>query len=352
MRRGNQFLLPSPDAVPLAEHLAGRYGMPRWQFTLSATQANTEVIRVAREATGRDLVLVFDGKFHGLEDTALVVLEDGVVVPEYDGLPHGIAGRTRIVAFNDFDALERALAPGDVALVLTEPAMTNVGFILPDPGFHEALRRLSREHGTVLAIDETHSLVCAYGGLCGLWGLQPDVLTLGKPIAAGVPLGAYGMTEELASLIAQPEESHVVSGEVVPEVATGGTLFANALSLAAGRVALTEVLTPAAFERTAELGARLAEGLRASIAAASLPWSVVQLGAHACYFFVPTPPRNGAESRAADDPGLRALIRVFMANRGVWESGWWLGPTVSVAHTQDDVDRYVEVFDAFLRTIT
>jgi glutamate-1-semialdehyde 2,1-aminomutase len=352
MRRGNQFLLPSPDAVPLAEHLAGRYGMPRWQFTLSATQANTEVIRVAREATGRDLVLVFDGKFHGLEDTALVVLEGGVVVPEYDGLPHGIAGRTRIVAFNDVEALERALAPGDVALVLTEPAMTNVGFILPDPGFHEALRRLSSERGTVLAIDETHSLVCAYGGLCGLWGLQPDVLTLGKSIAAGVPLGAYGMTEELASLIAQPEESHVVSGEVVPEVATGGTLFANALSLAAGRAALTEVLTPAAFERTADLGARMAEGLRASIAAASLPWSVVQLGAHACYFFVPTAPRNGAESRAADDPSLRALIRVFMANRGVWESGWWLGPTVSVAHTQDDVDRYVEVFDAFLRTIT
>ena len=351
MALGNQFLLPSDDAVPVAEHLAARYGLPKWQFTLSATQANTEVIRLARAATGRDVVLVFDGKYHGLEDTTLVVLEDGTVLPEYDGLPSGIVGRARVVGFNDVTALERALAPRDVALVMTEPAITNAGFILPEPGFHDALRRLTRATGTLLAIDETHSLVCAYAGLSGLWGLEPDVLTVGKAIAAGVPLGAYGMIEDVASLIAPPEESHLVSGAVVHEVATGGTLFANALSMAAGRAALTEVLTEEAFARTGALGARMADGLRAAIARAGLPWSVVQEGSHACYFFVPTPPRDGAGSRDADDPQLRALIRVYMANRGVWESGWWLGPTVSVAHAEADVDRYLQVFADLLSAI-
>jgi glutamate-1-semialdehyde aminotransferase len=229
--------------------------------------------------------------------------------------------------------------------------MTNAGFLLPEPGFHEALRRLTREHGTVLAIDETHTLVCGYGGLTREYGLEPDVLTVGKSIAAGVPLGAYGMREELAALIAPPEHAHVVSGIPTGEVSTGGTLFANALSMAAGRAALTEVLTEAAFAHTAGLGARMADGLRAAIARVGLPWSVVQAGAHACYFFTPEPPRDGAASREADDPDLRALIRIWLANRGIWESGWWLGPTVSVAHTEADVDEYVSAFGRCLEDV-
>jgi glutamate-1-semialdehyde 2,1-aminomutase len=352
MQMGNQFLQPSEDAVPVAEHLSARYGLPKWQFTLSATQANTEVIRLARHATGRQVVLVFDGKYHGHVDATMVVLEDGEVVPEYDGLPTGTTGQARVTSFNDVAALERALAPGDVALLLMEPAITNAGFILPDDGFHRAVRRLTREAGTLLAIDETHTLVTSYGGLTGAWSLEPDVLTIGKSIAAGVPLGAYGMRDEVAAFIAPPEHSYNVSGAVTGEIANGGTLFANALSMAAGRSALTEVLTEEAFERTAELGERMGDGLRAAIAHAELRWSVVQLGAHACYFFEETPPRNGEESRAADDPDLRALIRVYMANQGVWESGWWLGPTVSVAHAKADVDRYVEVFGEFLEAIT
>lgn len=352
MRLGTQFLLPSEDAIPLTEHLCTRYGLPKWQFTLSATQANTEIIRLAREATGREVVLLFDGKYHGHLDTTMVILDKGAVAPEYDGLPSGITGHARIVAFNDVDAVERALAPGDVALVLAEPAMTNAGFLLPEDGFHEALRRVISNTGTLLAIDETHTLVTSYGGLAQKWGLAPDFLTLGKSIAAGVPLGAYGMTEALATLIAPPEQTYNVSGVATHEVATGGTLFANALSLAAGRAALTEVLTEEAFRRTAVLGEQMAEGLRAAIRLRGLAWSVAQEGAHACYFFEPEPPRNAAESRAADDPDLRALIRVFMANRGVWESGWWLGPTVSVAHTTNDVDHYLEVFAEFLTTLT
>jgi glutamate-1-semialdehyde 2,1-aminomutase len=352
MRRGGQFLLPGEDAIVVAEHLAGRYGLAQWQFTLSGTQANTEVIRLARALTGRDVVLVFDGKYHGEGDATLVIEEDGRVVPEHRGLPPWVADGARIVQFNDVAALEAALAPGDVALVLAEPAMTNAGFILPAPGYHAALRRATRETGTLLALDEVHTLVCGHGGLSGDWGLEPDFLTVGKSIAAGVPLAAYGMREEVASAIAPPPEARVVSGAFVDEVPTGGTLFANALSMAAGRAALLEVLTEEAFATAAELGERMAGGLRGEFAAAGLPWSVASHGAHATYFFTADPPSDGAGSRAADDPDLRALTRVYMANRGVWESGWWLGPTVSVAHDADDVDRYLETFEAFLDEVT
>ncbi len=350
--RGNQFLLPSADAVTVSEHLAQRYGMPKWQFTLSATQANTEVVRLARAATGRDNVLVFDGKYHGHVDATLSVVEGGQVVPEYGGLPASAPATTRIVAFNDVAAVERALADRQVAVVMAEPAMTNAGFLLPEPGFHEALRRMTRDTGTLLAIDETHTLVTSYAGLAREWNLQPDLLTIGKAIAAGVPLGAYGMSDEVSSVLDTAEKPSAVSGEAAHEVATGGTLFANALSMAAGAAALTQVLTPDAFERTAQLGAQLATGLRELIAGSALPWSVVQHGAHACYFFCPEPPVNGEQSRNADDPELRALARVFLANRGVWESGWWLGPTVSVAHTTKDVDQYLAAFADFIAAVS
>ena len=348
IERGNQFLLPGEDAIAVAEHLTARYRMPKWQFTSSATHANIEVIRLARAMTGRETILVFDGKYHGELDATLVVLEDGEVVPEMRGLPGWVSGNTRVISFNDLGALRAALEPADVAVVLAEPAMTNAGFLLPRDGFHDQLRAMTREFGTLLALDETHSLITSYGGLCERWELEPDFLVVGKSIAAGVPLGAYGMSDEIGALVAPPAESRVVSGAVVDEVATGGTLFANALSMAAGRAALTEVLTEEAFERTATLGDRMAAGLRTAIESAGLDWSVVQLGGHAFYFFCAEPPVNAAESRAADDPDLRALIRVFMVNRGVWESGWWLGPSVSVAHTADDVDRYVAVFAEFL----
>ncbi len=352
MKLGNQFLLPGEDSIVVAEHLAGRYGMPKWQFTLSGTQANTEVIRLARALTGRDVVLVFDGKYHGEGDATLVIEDGGRVMPEHPGLPPWVADGARVVQFNDVVALEAALAPGDVALVLAEPAMTNTGFILPRPGYHAALRRATRETGTLLALDEVHTLVCAHGGLTGDWSLEPDFLTIGKSIAAGVPLAAYGMRDDVAVAVAPPEEARVVSGAFVGEVATGGTLFANALSMAAGRAALVDVLTEGAFAQTATLGERMAAGLRSAIGDAGLRWSVAQHGAHASYFFVADAPVDGAGSRAADDPALRALIRVYMANRGIWESGWWLGPTVSIAHRRADVDRYVGLFEEFLGEVT
>jgi glutamate-1-semialdehyde 2,1-aminomutase len=352
MAAGNQFLLPSEDALVVAEALAERYGMAKWQFTLSATQANAEVIRIARVRTGRGTVVVFDGKYHGHLEPTLAVLQDGRIVPEYTGLPAAVTANVRIVPFNDLDAVERALAPGDVALLMTEPAMTNAGFLLPDPGFHEGLREMTRRHGTLLAIDETHTLVTAYGGLTTEWGLEPDVLTVGKSIAGGVPLGAYGMTDDVAAVLRPPAGGAAVSGIAYDEVATGGTLFANALSMAAARAALTEVLTPAAFSAAARLGEILATGLQAHIHRAGLPWSVSAHGAHACYFFSPQPPRDARGSRHIDDPGLRALIRLFLANRGVWESGWWLGPTVSVAHTPQDVAAYLDAIGEFTEAVT
>ncbi len=325
MAAGNQFLLPAEDALVVAEALAQRYGMPKWQFTLSATQANTEVVRIARVRTGREKILVFDGKYHGHLEPTLGVVEDGRVLPEYTGLPREVTAHLGIVPFNDLDAVERALAPGEVALLLTEPAMTNAGFLLPDPGFHAGLREITRRYGTLLAIDETHTLVTAHGGLTTEWGLQPDLLTVGKSIAGGVPLGAYGMTDEVAEALRPSAAEAAVSGIAYDEVATGGTLFANALSMAAARAALTEVLTPEAFAGTAKLGEQLAGGLRARIERAGLPWSVNAHGSHAFYFFSPEPPRDARGARDTDDPDLRALIRLFLANRGVWESGWWLG---------------------------
>ena len=348
---GNQFLLPSEDALVVAEALADRYRLAKWQFTLSATQANAEVVRIARVRTGREKVLVFDGKYHGHLEPTLAVLDEGRVVPEYTGLPAEATAGLRIVPFNDLDAVERALAPGDVALLLTEPAMTNAGFLLPEPGFHAGLRELTRRYGTLLAIDETHTLVTAYGGLTTEWGLEPDILTVGKSVAGGVPLGGYGMTEDVAGVLRPPAGGAAVSGIAYDEVATGGTLFANALSMAAARAALTEVLTPEAFRHTAELGDMMAAGLRAHIGTAGLPWSVNAHGSHAYYFFSPQPPRDARHARDADDPGLRALIRLFLANRGVWESGWWLGPTVSVAHTAPDVAAYLGAMGEFTRAV-
>jgi len=351
MERGNQFLLPSEDALVVAEALAARYGMAKWQFTLSATQANTEVVRIARVRTGRDKILVFDGKYHGHLESTLGIEEDGRVRPEYTGLPAEVTANLRIVPFNDLDAVERALAPRDVALLLTEPAMTNAGFLLPDPGFHDGLREMTRRRGTLLAIDETHTLVTAHGGLTTEWGLEPDFLTVGKSIAGGVPLGAYGMTDDVAAALRPPAGGAAVSGIAYDEVATGGTLFANALSMAAARAALTEVLTPEAFITTARLGEQLATGLRAHIGRAGLPWSVNAHGSHAFYFFSPEPPRDARGARNTDHPGLRALIRLFLANRGVWESGWWLGPTVSVAHAPQDVRAYLDAIGEFTQAL-
>jgi len=345
--KGNQFMLPSEDAIVVSEELGRRYGLPKWQYTSSATHANTEAIRVARVVTGREKVVMFDGKYHGHLDEALVELDaDGDVVVEERGVPSDTVRGTVLVPFNDPAALARVLERGDVAIVLTEPAITNnVGLVLPEAGFHEALRRLTRETGTLLAYDETHTQVFGPGGLTAEWGLEPDLLVAGKSIAGGVPFGAWGMTEAIADVLEQHKGPDCERHDLI---ATGGTIFGNALSMAAARAALTEILSPEAYAHTQRLGSRLAEGMRASVAAHGLRWHIPHVGPRAGYTFRPTPIRNAAEGRAAADELLTRLIRVWLANRGVWEAIVGAGPVCSVPCADEDVDRYLSGWDSLL----
>ena len=347
MARGHQFMLPNEDAIVVSEELARRYGLPKWQYTVSASQANTEALRVARVATGRDRVLMFDGHYLGHFDQALVELDDdGRSVPEERGVPAAVAQQTVLVPLNDIEALARALERRDVAVVLTEPALTNnFGLILPDPGFHDALRALTREHGTLLAIDETHTHVVGPGGLTAQWGLEPDLITCGKSIAGGVPFGTWGMTDAIAEVLRQVKGP---DGERSNLVAIGGTLFGNAPSMAAARATLTEILIPDAYASTQRLGARLAAGMRDAVVGAGLPWHIHHLGPRAGYTFRPTPVRDATEARACRDDLLARLIRVWFANRGVWEALVGAGPVVSVPATDEDVDAYLAAWSGLL----
>lgn len=348
MAAGSQFLLPTEDAIWVAEELDRRYGLPQWQFTLSATGANVEAIRVARAATGRDAVLFFAGKYHGHFDEGLVSLEHGALVPEESGLPRNVSDNVVMVEFNDVEGLRAALETRRVALVVTEPALTNfVGLLLPEPGFHEALRAATSETGTLLAYDETHTHVVGPGGLTATWGLEPDILTLGKSIAGGVPLGAYGMTDEVAETLRRPTQPD----HVLPTLATGGTLFGNPVSMAAARAALGEVLTADAYARTQALGARLADGIEAAIRRADVPWTAHRFWPRSGYTFAPSLPRSAEEAAPALDVPLRNLIRVYLANRGVWEAIVGAGPTCSVAADEADVDLFLTAFDALLHEL-
>ena len=338
--RSTQFLLPTQASVEVAEELARRYPVPQWQFTLSATQANTEAIRLARAVTGRDVVVLFQGHYHGHFEEGLVDLADGRAVPVQRGLSKGVTGRVRIAQFNDPGTLGTALEPGDVALVLTEPAMTNyLHLLLPEPGWHQALRELTSQHGTPLAIDETHTHVAGPGGATGLWHLEPDMVTIGKAVAGGLPLGAYGVTAELGEHL-----------DAARNVATGGTLFGNPLSAAAAQAALTEVLVPGAYRHTTELGGELADGIEQAIGAAGLPWTVIRFGPRSGQWYGPQP-RTGAEAHALTDGQLTRLIRIWLANRGIWEALPGAGPTVPVPATRADVTRYVSAYAELLAQI-
>jgi len=335
--RSTQFLLPTVASVEVAEELALRYPVSQWQFTLSATQANTEAIRLARAVTGRDVVVLFQGHYHGHFEEGLVDLAGGQPGPVQRGLSKGVTGRVRIAQFNDPSTLQAALAPGDIALVLTEPAMSNsIHLLLPEPGWHQALRELTRQHGTLLAIDETHTHVVGPGGATAMWHLDPDVVTIGKAVAGGLPMGAYGVTAELGEHL-----------DAARNVATGGTLFGNPLSAAAAKAALTEVLVPAAYHHASALGGELADGIERAIDAAGLPWTVIRFGPRSGQWYGPMP-RTGAEAYALTDGQLTRLIRVWLANRGIWEALPGAGPTVPVPATSADVTRYVTAYSELL----
>jgi glutamate-1-semialdehyde 2,1-aminomutase len=344
--RGFTFMLPTEDAVWVGEELARRFGLPYWQFAVTATDANRFAIRLAREITGRPKILVFNWCYHGTVDEAFVTLRDGRTVARDGNLgpPVDPALTTRVVEFNDLAALEAALAHGDVACVLAEPALTNVGIVHPEAGFHAALRELTRRAGTLLVIDETHTICTGPGGYTRAHGLEPDVLTLGKAVAGGVPGAVYGFSEAVAER---------VQGRIRLETADtggiGGTLAANALATAAMRATLEHVLTEASYRRTIPLAERFGRGVEGVIAEECLPWIVKRLGCRVEYWFRPAPPRNGGEAAAAVDPELERYMHLAALNRGILLTPFHNMALLAPAVTEGDVDRHTEVFRESVR---
>ncbi|MFC5380352.1 transaminase [Aquipuribacter nitratireducens] len=340
--RGITTMLPGEDAVVAAEDLAARFGLPQWQFTLTATDANRHLVRYARHVTGRPRVAVIDWCYHGSVDETFATLDaDGRVVARRGniGPPVPPEVTTAVVPFNDLDAMERALAPGDVACVLLEPAMTNIGIVLPDDGYLAALRDMCDRTGTLLYVDETHTLCAGPGGCTRAWGLRPDAVVVGKTIGGGVPAAAFGMTAELADRVQRSVEL-----EDVDVGGVGGTLAGNALSMAAVRATLTEVLTPEAFATMTARAVRWTEGVQAGIDAAGLPWQVTRLGCRAEYTFRPTPPHDGAEAAAADDFALQQLLHLWALVDGILLTPFHNMALMSPDTTDDDVDRHSRSF--------
>jgi glutamate-1-semialdehyde 2,1-aminomutase len=338
---GSTAMLPTEDGAWVGEELTRRFGLPYWQFALTATDANRFALRLAREVTGRAKVLVFDWCYHGSVDEALAS-EDGGAVHARDGNvgpPVDPALTTKVVQFNDVEALAEALAPGDVACVLAEPALTNIGIVLPDDGFHDRLRELTRDSGTLLAIDETHTLSAGPGGCTRAWELEPDLVTVGKAIGGGMPAAAFGVSAALAErIVARAEADYEDTGGI------GGTLAGNALSLAAARATLEHVLTDDAYERTIPLAERFAADVDEVIAETALPWHVTRLGCRAEYRFQSRPPRTGAEAAAAIDPELERYMHLFALNRGVLLTPFHNMALMSPATTIADVEAHREVF--------
>jgi glutamate-1-semialdehyde 2,1-aminomutase len=340
-RAGLTTMLPTEDAAWVGEELARRFGLPYWQFSLTATDANRWLLRMCRQVTRRPKVAVFNWCYHGSVDEAFVTVDgsrEGNVGPMVDPIE-----TTRVAEFNEIDSVEAALAHGDVACLLMEPALTNIGIVLPEPGFLEAVRELCTRHGTLLIIDETHTFSAGPGGCTAAWGLEPDAITLGKSIAGGVPIGAYGVSAELAERIAAEEDADYEDTGGV-----GGTLAGNALSLAAARATLGEVLTAEAFERMSALRQRFVAGAEEALERHSVPWSVVSLGARAEYRFSAEPPRTGAESAAAGDREIEEYLHLYLLNRGVLITPFHNMALMCPATTEEQVDRHTELFAAAL----
>lgn len=348
MEQGAHFLLPTKDAIDVAEALADRTGMPHWQFTLSASGSNTEVIRISRFVTGREKIVLFGGHYHGHIDEMLACEEATGVVPALLGLPRGAVDSTIIVPFNDLDRLEQVLKAEDVALVLTEPALSNCNVLLPQPGFLTGMRDLTRKYGTLLAFDEAHTFQFAYGGLVGAWQLECDFQVLGKGLGTGVSFALYGFSDQIAEVM----ERHLDRLTGPAGLATGGTTYASALAARTAKAALEQVLTKDNFARIGQLGNRLSDGLNAIFKRHGRPWQSFSIGPRAGYCMTPDLPANYAEAQLSLHDEFVDARRVFMANRGIWDAIATAGPQVSFVHSETDVDRYLTVADTFFNELS
>lgn len=340
--RGLTYMLPSDDALAVGPLLQETFGLPFWQIATTATDANRFALRVARAVTGRDKILVFNGCYHGSVDETMVRLADGKAVNRTGlaGEFRDLTARTKVIEFNDIPALDAALAGSDVACVITEPVLTNSCMVLPDPGFHDTLRLLTRKTGTLLLIDETHTISTGLGGYTKKYGLEPDLFVLGKPIAGGIPASIWGMSEELASrynAYCQSKEPGY-SG-------MGTTLSANPLQFATMRACLEEVMTEENYTHMEKLAARLDAGLTAAIRRHRLPWHVARVGARVEFICAPGPLRNGTEAEAAHAPELEAAIHVALVNRGALIAPFHNMMLISPATKKQQVDRLVSAFN-------
>lgn len=339
--RGLTYMLPSEDALALGRLLEAHFGLPFWQIATTATDANRFALRVARAVTGRDTILVFNGCYHGSVDETMVRLKDGKAInrPGLAGEFRDLTARTRIVEFNDIEALTAALADRTVACVITEPVLTNSCMVLPDPGFHAELRRLTREADTLLLIDETHTISTGPGGYTRAFGLEPDLFVLGKPVAGGVPASVWGLSDH----VARRYEAYATNKE--PGYSgMGTTLSANPLQFAAMRATLEEVMTEKAYAHMDRLARRLDAGLTAVIDRFRLPWHVARVGARVEFICAPGPLRNGGEAEAAHAPDLEAAIHVALVNRGVLIAPFHNMMLISPATKASQVNRLIATF--------
>ena len=341
--RGITSMLPTADAAIVSGELANRFGLPLWQFTVSATDANRHVIRYSRLITGRSKIVVIDRCYHGSVDETFATLDKkgNTIAREGNiGKPVDLDQTTRVVEFNDIKGMQKALSQGDVAAILMEPAMTNVGIVLPQAGYLEAVQKLAKEHGVILIIDETHTISVGPGGMTADRGLKPDFLTIGKAIGGGIPTGTFGMTHEMAEKI-----KSMVELEIIDTGGVGGTLAGNALSLASMRATLTQVLTQKNFDHMIKLGTRWADGVDAAISEFNLPWSCNRLGARAEYIFGQTAPITGADANNAGDFELEQYIHLRMLNDGFLITPFHNMALMCPDTTNADVDAHTKAFN-------
>lgn len=341
---GATAMLPTEDAEIVAHELTRRFGMARWSFTLTATDANRWALRLSRAITGRPRVLVNSYCYHGSVDESLIVTGEqvgGVSRAGNVGAPSDVTLTSRVAEYNDLPGLERELAHGDVAAVLMEPALTNMGIVLPEAGYLEGVRDLTRAAGTLLINDETHTFSAGAGGCTQAWSLEPDMVTIGKAIGGGIPIGAYGLSLEVADRI-----TSLAGIDLVDTGGVGGTLAGNALSLAAARATLAEVLSEAAFAGMVDRATRYTAGVRGIVDRHDLPWSVSQLGARAEYRFARPAPRNGTEAHRAGDGELEDYLHLYLVNRSILLTPFHNMALMCPLTTEADVEAHLDVLAA------
>jgi len=349
LERGMTAMLPTDDAVAVSSELAHRFGLPLWQFTVSATDANRHAIRYSRLITGKSKIVVIDRCYHGSVDETFATLDaSGKTVAREGniGAPVPLDVTTRVVEFNDLVGMEKALAAGDVAAILMEPAMTNVGIVLPDDGYLVAVGELAKKYGAVWIIDETHTISVGPGGMTSDLGLKPDILTIGKAIGGGIPTGTFGMTDEIAAQIAKKTER-----EVIDTGGIGGTLAGNALSLAAMRATLVEVLTDTNFKKMIALGNRWCDGVDEAIHEFGLPWHCSRLGARGEYLFQSSAPKTGREAASAGDFELEQYIHLRLLNDGLLLTPFHNMALMSPDTSEADVDAHTAAFRAMCQEL-